>query len=129
MFPSHRILILDDEPTIRDSLTAFLEDFGYETVSAPCAEDAEKILGNESFSLGIIDLRLPGISGDIFIQKIHHQHPMMRFLIHTGSVEFTLSAELGECGVDPSHIFIKPLKNLNLLLDAVKILLKGAGDA
>ncbi|MDA2938656.1 response regulator [Acidobacteria bacterium AH-259-A15] len=58
-----KILIVDDEPHVRDILSRWLEAEGYECVTAACAEEAWKILERESFSLLVLDVMMPGKSG------------------------------------------------------------------
>ncbi len=120
-----RLLIVDDEPTLCWSLKSFMEDFDHEVTTAGSAEEALEILKNESFDAGIIDLRLPAVSGDKLILKIHTLHPDMKFLIHTGSVDFTINSELEAIGMTKNDIYLKPLIDMTVLIDRLeRILMK-----
>lgn len=114
-----RILVIDDEISIRESLCAFLEDYDYLVESAESAEEALERLQQEHFDLSIVDMRLPGESGDVFIVKAIRLVPGLRFLIHTGSVEFHLSEELKQLGITTEHVYLKPLNDLTLLVEGV----------
>lgn len=113
------ILVVDDEQFILESMTGFLEDFDFQVSQAESAEKALVVLESKRFDAAIIDLRLPGISGDMLIQKISRLYPYMRFVIHTGSVGYVLSEELKSIGMKPNHVFFKPMPDLTLLVETV----------
>jgi two-component system, OmpR family, response regulator RegX3 len=59
-----RVLIADDEPSVRDSVTYALQQEGYEVTPAVDGTDAEaKIAGDMPFDLLILDIMMPGRSG------------------------------------------------------------------
>ena len=61
---SGRILIADDEPSVRDSVTYALQQEGYEVTTAVDGSDAEsKVSGEMAFDLLILDIMMPGRSG------------------------------------------------------------------
>lgn len=118
-----RILVIDDEASIRESLCAFLEDYDYVVDSAESAEEALEMLQHERVDLAIVDMRLPGESGDVFIIKAARLMENLRFLIHTGSVEFQLTDTLKQQGITAAHVYLKPLNDLTVLLEGVRNLL------
>ena len=58
-----RILIVDDEETIRLALRKFLRSRGYEVEIAGSGDQAMEILDRDSFSLMLCDVRMPGMTG------------------------------------------------------------------
>ncbi len=58
-----RILVVDDEPGIRESLAGVLSDEGFEVQTAPTGEDALRLLDQDSFDVMLLDVWLPGIDG------------------------------------------------------------------
>ncbi len=58
-----RILIVDDEPLIRQSLTGVLEDEGYATFSAATGEACLEELQRANFDVVLLDIWLPGMDG------------------------------------------------------------------
>src|SRR6476659_2049810 len=58
-----RLLIVDDEPQIRQSLRAALSSQGYEVHDARTGEEALQHLNQTRFDLVLLDLRMPGMSG------------------------------------------------------------------
>lgn len=58
-----RLLVVDDEPTVRSSLKEILEHEGHEVVTAASGEEALLKLRSVSFDLALVDLKMPGIDG------------------------------------------------------------------
>jgi DNA-binding NtrC family response regulator len=119
-----RILVVDDEPSICDSLMDYLEDLGFEVLAACGAHEALEILAKEPRDVAIIDIRLPGMNGDHLVIEAHRLQPDLRFLIHTGSSNYHPSDELVQRGIRPEHIFTKPVRNLSLLKEAIEKLVQ-----
>jgi len=63
-----KVLVVDDERSIRDSLARLCELEGMEARSAPDGETAMGILGETSFDAVILDLRLPGMDGQALLE-------------------------------------------------------------
>ncbi len=117
-----RVLVVDDESSIRESLAEFLRDFGMQVDVSASAEEALIRLNEIPYDLLIIDLRLPGITGDAMIPKAHKLQPDLRYLIHTGSIDYRLSSELITLGLSPDQIILKPLSDLNSLIGKIEAL-------
>jgi DNA-binding NtrC family response regulator len=120
-----RVLVVDDEMSIRTSLTAYLEDYDFDVYAVGSAEEALVLLEHIPFKVGVIDLRLPGMSGDSFILLAHRISPSMRFIIHTGSSTYFISEELLRIGIHPEHLFLKPVEDLYAVVEAVEDLAAG----
>ena len=58
-----RILVVDDEPGIRQSLSGVLEDEGYSVDSAESGEACLALLPGGNFELVLLDIWLPGLDG------------------------------------------------------------------
>lgn len=71
-----KILLVEDDRDIRDSLSEYLELEGYEVVSAVHGEDALKKLQQSENLPGLIllDLNMPVMPGKVFLSKIRTQH-------------------------------------------------------
>lgn len=65
-----RILIVEDEPEIREMIRYILEPQGYLLSEADNAQDARRALGEQTFDLILMDWMLPGRSGLEFTQEI-----------------------------------------------------------
>ena len=64
-----RILVVDDEETIREGVKAWLESEGYETVCAESAEEAAE-KATETFDLILLDEMMGGMSGTDFARRL-----------------------------------------------------------
>lgn len=65
-----KILIVEDDPDISRLLGRILKGDGYETKSAYSGTEARMVLGMETFDLLILDLMLPGMSGEALVAYI-----------------------------------------------------------
>jgi DNA-binding NtrC family response regulator len=70
-----RILIVDDEPIIRDSLAEFLSAEGFAVTACGCAEDALARAAATSFDLALCDVQLPGLSGLELLDRLLRLSP------------------------------------------------------
>ncbi len=118
-----RILVVDDEESIRESIGAFLEDYNFQVSLAESGEEALEVLKDSNYNLAIVDLRLPGISGESFMVQAHEILPGMKFIIHTGLVGYELSEELISLGITSNQIFFKPISDMTQLIDRIEELL------
>jgi len=71
-----RILILDDEQLVRNSLADYLQDAGFETVCFASGEEAIETLGSERFDVAVVDMRMPGMNGNQFIDRSLTDSPL-----------------------------------------------------
>lgn len=108
------ILIVDDDSMIRDCMAAFLEDEGFPVHTAANAENALATITEVKPVVCITDMRLPGMSGELFIQKAHAICPQTHFMIHTGSA-YVLADELRSLGMESEDVLLKPIHDLSLL--------------
>jgi two-component system nitrogen regulation response regulator NtrX len=116
-----RVLVVDDEPGIRGSLSGVLEDEGYEVETVGDGESCLARLAERPFDAVLLDVWLPGIDGMetlVRIQEIPQaDRPMVVMISGHGTIETAVRAtKLG------AYDFIeKPLT-----IDKVSVLLKNA---
>jgi DNA-binding NarL/FixJ family response regulator len=118
-----RVLIVDDEEQMLRGLAAFLEDEGFDVLSAASGEEGLALVADHELQAGVVDMRLPGMAGNEFIERAHSLQPQMRFLIHTGSSSYAIPARLRALGIMEEHLFIKPLVDLSVIARALRALL------
>lgn len=82
MFPS--VLIVDDEPSIVQSLKGLLSDEGFEVLTAPNGYEALKVIDNDSPDLVLLDIWMPGIDGIETLKEIKANNPYIQVIIITG---------------------------------------------
>jgi len=79
-----KILIVDDEPTIADTLALIFSSSGYESRTAYSAEQALEMLEEWLPDLAIIDVVLPGMNGIEFAIFLKASYPACQFLLFSG---------------------------------------------
>ena len=113
--PTYRILIVDDEPTVADTLCLILKSQGYETAVAYDAESALVKAGTFVPDIVIADVMLPGMNGIEFAILIGQAQPTCIVLImsgHPGTADIISTAE-GQGHVFP--LLAKPFPPAELL--------------
>ena len=68
-----RILIIDDEESMRHMLSIILKKEGYEVVSAESGQQALKVLGKDDFNFILCDIRMPDMDGLEFLRRLKTQ--------------------------------------------------------
>jgi len=79
-----RVLIVDDEPYIRELIQRCLELEGYECHTAAHAEAALAALAADGFELLVSDIHMPGMSGMELLSTVRQRHPDLAVLMVTG---------------------------------------------
>jgi two-component system nitrogen regulation response regulator NtrX len=97
MTPS-RILIVDDEPNIRESFSSLLHDEGHYTKAAGTAEEAADAIRTKTFDLILLDLQLPGQHGLDFLRRLKENPAAPRVLVISGQADIAAALEAVRLG-------------------------------
>ncbi|MCK9523812.1 MAG: response regulator [Proteobacteria bacterium] len=119
-----RVLILDDEAPIRESLASYLEDTNLRVQTAGNAEEALEKLTHCAYDIAIVDVRLPGMDGENFILEAHRICPRLKYILHTGTVNYELSPAMRAIGMRPDVVLLKPVARLTRFTDTIRQLLE-----
>ena len=114
-----RVLIVDDDPLIRDLLHAYLSQEGYDVHCAATAELAETFLASQSVDLVMLDIRLPGKDGLTLTRELRVRSEVGIILITGRNDEIDRIVGL-ECGAD--DYVIKPLNPRELVSRAKNLI-------
>ena len=77
-----KLLLIDDDEWVRDSLCLFFESEGCQILTLETAEEGLNALNKQDFDIIIIDYRLPGLDGLEFLRRVQKRHPAaMKILI------------------------------------------------
>lgn len=93
-----QILIIDDEPRLRDSLTLLLEANQYEVKTADCGQHALDLLATDRFDLAILDFHLPDKSGMEIMSDLKVRSPDTVVIFITGDGDIDLALTTLKCG-------------------------------
>jgi DNA-binding NtrC family response regulator len=117
---SLRVLVIDDDPGVAESLVEYLSDFGINAESEGSASKALERIRNSDYHVAVVDMRLPEMGGDTLILRAHDLSPDTGFLIATGSISFELTEALRRVGVKPEHVFMKPVPDMVRVVEAIE---------
>lgn len=108
------VLLVEDDPTIRDVTRVILEEFGYAVIEAGHPEDALRLAsGDEHIDLLLTDVVMPGFRGPELFRRLHAMRPDLRVLFMSSYPHETFKREgLGDAAVP---FLLKPFTGPGLL--------------
>ncbi len=109
-----RILIVDDEPPIREAVSDILEDEGYEHIEASDGETALELVSNSLPDLVLLDIWLPGMDGLEVLKHMREEWPFIPVVVMSGHGTIETAVKATKLG---AYDFIeKPLSYEQLIL-------------
>lgn len=111
-----RILIVDDDESIRVAMVRFLQRCGYDVQSAGSGSDALQLVESNSFDAMICDVRMPGISGPELLPRVLAHDPNLAVLMLSAMNDAPTAAHVLAGGA--IDYLVKPIE-LRALQDAV----------
>lgn len=112
-----RILTIDDEPYIRDSVKSFLEDYGYEVIEAGDGRQGLEEFERQKPDLVLCDLRMPEMDGLEVLVTITKLSPDTPIIVVSGAGNIADTVEALRSGA--WDYIIKPIQDMNVLSHAV----------
>jgi CheY-like chemotaxis protein len=119
----HRILVVDDECLVADTLGIIFRKHGFETKVAYSADDALQCARTFSPNLLLCDITMPERSGLELMDDFSREIPECRVLVLTGY--YTNLVRIQEQSTQlrqPTHVLTKPCNPHDLLREADRIL-------
>lgn len=107
-----RILVVEDDPFVRDVLDIYLRGEGYVVTLATDGNDMRRVLAATTIHLVIMDLRLPGEDGFALTRYLREQYPVGIIILSTRQEIMDRVVGL-ECGAD--DYLTKPFEERELL--------------
>ncbi len=89
----YKLLIVDDDPDILQSISSLLEDEGYNVESANCGEAAIEKFKEFNPSVVISDMNMSGINGIELLYQVRKLNPYVQIIILTGYASIRNVAE------------------------------------
>jgi len=112
-----RILVVDDDESIRKVLKTILEDEGYAVDTAGSGKEAIRKSHRKFYNLALIDIRLPDMEGVKLLKKMRDTMPKMRKIVVTGYPSIRSAIEAVNQG---AHCYIVKPFDMREVLAAIK---------
>ena len=115
MAGSLRILLADDEDSVRETISGYLRELGQQVDDVSDGIAALKSMEAVDYDLGLVDVRMPGMDGFTLLKKVQEIRPELSFVIITGHGSMEMAIQALRMGA--ADFLTKPVKLLEL--DAV----------
>lgn len=112
-----RILVVDDDESIRQVLATILEEEGYVVDTAENGREAIEKSNAKFYNLALVDIRLPDMEGTKLLSAMRESTPKMVKIIITGYPSMQNAVEAVNKGADA--YILKPL-NMDNVLNTIK---------
>ena len=89
-----KILLIEDDPGIRENLRRVLEEEGHEVATERRGDEGLTRAANDAFNVVITDLKMPGLSGLDLVRQLHAAKPRLPIILITafGTTETAIEA-------------------------------------
>jgi len=112
-----KILIVDDEKNIRDSLGRLLELEGMKCETAESGEKARELIGSRHFDIALVDLRMPGISGQDLVEWIQAEGFLLPVIMISAHGEIQDAVRAMQAG---ARDFVEKPFDVNALIGKIR---------
>src|SRR5258705_640173 len=96
--PKSRILVIDDEAAIRDSLRMTLEYEGYEFIGAATGQEGIALAEREAPDLVLLDVKMPGMDGIEVLERLHPMNDTLPIVVVSGHGTISTAVEATKKG-------------------------------
>jgi DNA-binding NtrC family response regulator len=127
-----RVLVVDDEFSVRDSLESWFKKDGYRTGSAKDAQEALECLRQSDWDVVLLDIKMPGMDGLELQRRIHDVNPELAIVMITAFASVDTAVQALKQGafdyitkpIDPdelSHLVRKAIEHHRLRAENLKL--------
>ncbi|WP_444998180.1 response regulator [Aliikangiella sp. IMCC44359] len=116
-FELSKILVIDDEPLVRESVAIYLEDSGYQVIEAIDGQQGLEHFCEFSPDVVLCDLRMPGMDGLEVLRKINDMSPDTPIIIVSGAGQIHDVVEALRLGA--LDYLVKPITDMAVLENAI----------
>lgn len=102
-----QILVVDDEAIVRESIRDWLKNAGYQVATAESGEEALQLIEKQDFSVVILDLRLPGMTGIDVLKRVKSIKPDIKSIVITAYPTMLTKDEAAKLGA--IDYMVKPI--------------------
>jgi DNA-binding NtrC family response regulator len=112
-----RLLIVDDEERFLENLARRLTLRGFAVTAAANGEEALAAATDQEFDVALVDLKMPGLNGQVVLERLKERHPLTEVIIVTGHGSIDSAVQCTQAG---SHSYLQKPCEIDVLLEAVK---------
>jgi len=113
-----RLLVIDDEAMVRESMVAYLEDSGYQVEAAASGMAGLAILEQQEIDLILCDLRMPQLDGLQILQQVKQSNQHIPFIVVSGAGVMDDVVQALRLGA--SDYLVKPIIDMVMLEHSVQ---------
>src|SRR5688572_510366 len=84
MRTNYRVMIVEDEPRMRELLVRAISGWGFESAAARSGEEALRLMDGQAAPVMVLDLNLPAMSGMEVFEAVRQRWPATQVIILTG---------------------------------------------
>jgi DNA-binding NtrC family response regulator len=119
---SGKVLVVDDDPSVRDTVRMILQRAGYDVLIAADGREANAIMdqGNHATTVNALlcDLDMPAMNGQALIAHFHAQYPLIPITVMSGTDAFVFTEAVVKEGVTD---WIRKPASRDAVLEKVRI--------
>ncbi len=123
------ILVVEDEPAIRELIGFACESSGYQTLRAGSVSEAQKILERERINLILLDWMLPDLSGLQWLDKLKHDERTQPLPVIMLTARGTESDKVAGLDTGADDYIVKPFSPRALIARIRAVLRRGASES
>ena len=120
MADKSRVLVVDDEDTLRTVLSQELKGEGYEVEAAADGQIAIDTLKVKPFDLVLLDIKMPNVNGFEVLKYIKQSHPNLKVIMLTGFADLKNAIESKKLGAE--DFVSKPYDLVDLITTIERVL-------
>jgi DNA-binding NtrC family response regulator len=120
MFQSRRVLVVDDDAVVGQSINRVLSAQGFQVREAMSGSEALEELKHQSYDMVFTDLRMPGMDGLDMAARVKKSHPQLPVLVITGYGTEASERKAHDLGV--AGFLHKPLSPATIVENAERVL-------
>jgi PAS domain S-box-containing protein len=112
------VLVIDDDDSVRSSLSSYLEDAGYLPFTASDGQQGIIVFEKENIDLILVDLRMPEMDGYDVIKHIHKESPQTPLIVVSGASGIQDAIDTMKIGA--WDYLVKPIREMSTLVHAIE---------
>jgi len=120
MSDKNRLLVVDDEESLRTVLCSELVSEGFKVQNAGDGDEAIAILDKEEFDLVLLDIKMPRVNGFDVLKHVKERHPATKVVMLTGFADLKNAIESKKLGAE--DFVSKPYDLVDLLTTIERVL-------